>query len=187
MANLFSAMINGIQSEKDFQQVTEFPKDSNNNDVKPTFRAMGKTNVEQGNCFRFNNVTLGGNLYINTSISGKNPSYFTIVELLDPVTQQPTGEGRYFYFSSLCKTVYGYTKDSEGNPISVPGSYICTGGEVAKDAQNNKDVLSFIQSLVTRAIFVNNIRTLQTYNKFAKEDESKFALGYVFDFDYTKK
>lgn len=164
--------------------------------VPPKPRQVGPTYLEKGDIFRFKNVVLNGNLWLNNELSkpytntkGETVTpqvYFTIVELLDKETLQPIGT-KQLYLGSLCKTVYGYSADSNGKP-KKNGSYIVADGDVCKAIQNSTDIISGIaQFNEMTPIIVSDVHTIETKNFNAKEGESLFRTGSTFQLDkYVK-
>ena len=175
----FQALLDSLNNDADTKRVKEFPKDKDTNKtIRPTGRTLGPTYLEEGEIFSFDNVREDGNLF-----EGLGGSYFTIVKIYDNNNNEIGG--KQFYLSSLCKTLYEYRKDPEtGKAVKVYGSYICSDGQVSKDAEN-KDLVNFIQSLGNRKIKVKEVKTITTNNKFGKPSEDVVKTGSVFVLDYA--
>lgn len=188
MANDFNS---ALESAKQIgNQVTQFK-----GGTPPKPRQVGPTYLEKGDIFRFKDVRLNGNLwenkelskpYINSKGEEVTPQVlFTVVELLDKDTLQPIGT-KQLYLGSLCKTVYGYSADSNNKP-KKNGTYIVADGEICKAIQNSADIISGIAQIGEAPIIVTDVHTIETKNFNAKEGDSLFRTGSTFQLDkYVK-
>lgn len=172
-------------AKKDAEQITAF---SGGTPPKP--KAVGPTYLEKGDIFRFKDVHLNGNLFKDKELSKpyihpitgetKTPEIlFTVVELLDD-NFNPIGAKR-LYLGSLCKTVWGYSEDSNGLP-KKNGKYIVSDGEVCKAIQKADDIISGINQF-SMPLVVSDIHTIETKNFNAKSGDSKFRTASTFQID----
>lgn len=125
-----------------------------------TTRALGQSSLQVGDIFK---ITEDAKPYNNPNLgTEENPVQYCFVELFDE-NGNSRDAVRTLYPKSLCKNVYIYAKDEDGNIVST-GRIEHSEGQPCIDFASEANIADAIKKVAGKLIRVKSVQSLNTAN-----------------------